>query len=129
VHRAICLLNLLSLKKNSDESDNIGGTFPRCGNSVVKFLGASCSALLKYTCLETLILISRCENNINVAYVSRVRNRDRMITRQHKPIFSYNAKQSLRFRIPVRNSLPRREMRHKSTRDGEMRNILQNLLL
>lgn len=59
---------------------------------------------LKYTFLETLILISRCENNINVAYIGGVRGRDGTITSRDKPIFSDNAKQSLRFRIPAQRN-------------------------
>lgn len=65
VHRLpVCYI--CSIEKDSDESDNVVSALRKL--SRVQFLRASCRhASLKYTFLETLILISRCENNIKVA--------------------------------------------------------------
>lgn len=91
-------IRIVPAKNNSDESDNVEVSALR----KLRFPQAlRRHASLGYTFLETLILIPRCENNINVMYVGGMCGHGRMITSRHKPIFSDNAKQSLLFRNPM----------------------------
>lgn len=66
-------IRMVPAKNNSDESDNVDGCFRAAKTQVSTSMRRHAS--LEQAFLETLILIPRCENYINVTYVGDVRPR------------------------------------------------------